>query len=140
MLCGFVEYGMGSNVSAEGDVYSFGILLLEMFTGKRPTDNDFDETMNLNQLVTMALPERVMEIVARGLITEGEQEQEATSSSNTSRQTRRSKIQRQCVLSMLRIGVMCSEGSTSKRMKIKDALKGLLAIKNMLLKDGKQRN
>ncbi|PON62110.1 Tyrosine-protein kinase [Parasponia andersonii] len=140
MLCGFVEYGMGSNVSAEGDVYSFGILLLEMFTGKRPTDNDFDETMNLNQLVTMALPERVMEIVARGLITEGEQDQEATSSSNTSRQTRRSKIQHQCVISMLIIGVMCSEESTSKRMKIKDALKELLAIKNMLLKDGKQRN
>ena len=126
-------------MSTEGDVFSFGILLLEMFTGKRPTDDDFDEKMNLNQFVKMALPERVMEIVDHGLITQGEQD-DATSSSNTSRQTRRGKIQYQCIVSMLRIGVKCSEESPSERMKIKDALKELLAIRNMLLKDRMQRN
>ncbi|XP_038884530.1 probable LRR receptor-like serine/threonine-protein kinase At3g47570 [Benincasa hispida] len=56
------EYAMGSKVSTHGDVYSYGILLLEMFTGKRPTDNMFKDGLTLNNHVLTALPERVQEI------------------------------------------------------------------------------
>ncbi|XP_039158850.1 probable LRR receptor-like serine/threonine-protein kinase At3g47570 [Eucalyptus grandis] len=42
------EYGMGSAVSKDGDVYSYGVLLLEIFTGKRPTHNEFKDALNLH--------------------------------------------------------------------------------------------
>ncbi|XP_056162589.1 probable LRR receptor-like serine/threonine-protein kinase At3g47570 [Syzygium oleosum] len=49
------EYGMGSVVSREGDVYSYGVLLLEMFTGISPTDEIFKENLNLRNFVEEAV-------------------------------------------------------------------------------------
>ncbi|PKA46820.1 putative LRR receptor-like serine/threonine-protein kinase [Apostasia shenzhenica] len=57
------EYGMGSPISPQGDVYSYGILILEMLTGKRPTNELFKEEHNLHKYVEMAVPEKVLEIV-----------------------------------------------------------------------------
>ncbi|XP_052478508.1 probable LRR receptor-like serine/threonine-protein kinase At3g47570 [Gossypium raimondii] len=50
------EYAMGSELSTKGDVYSYGILLLEMFIGKRPTDERFKEDSNLYKFLRQLYP------------------------------------------------------------------------------------
>ncbi|KAI5325555.1 hypothetical protein L3X38_034629 [Prunus dulcis] len=62
------EYGMGGQVSILGDIYSFGILLLEMFTGKRPTDDMFTEGLSIHQFAAMAMPDHAMDIIDPSLL------------------------------------------------------------------------
>ena len=57
------EFGLGSEVSTKGDVYSYGILLLRMITGKRPTNHIFEGGFNLHNYASMAFPNCVMEFV-----------------------------------------------------------------------------
>ncbi|XP_048140728.1 probable LRR receptor-like serine/threonine-protein kinase At3g47570 [Rhodamnia argentea] len=66
------EYTMGCKVSREGDVYDYGIFLLEMFTGLSPTDDTFKDNLTLHSFVAEALLERVLEITNRILLQERE--------------------------------------------------------------------
>ncbi|KAE8709662.1 hypothetical protein F3Y22_tig00110328pilonHSYRG00105 [Hibiscus syriacus] len=43
----FQEYGMSMKISTNGDMYSYSIILMELFTGKRPTDNMFTGELSL---------------------------------------------------------------------------------------------
>ncbi|XP_060669138.1 receptor kinase-like protein Xa21 [Ziziphus jujuba] len=126
------EYGMGSEVSKSGDVYSYGILLLEMFTGKRPTDIMFRDGLNLHNFALTGLSNSVEEIVdARLLQTEDE------SSSNTTR-SRNNRAQNQCrihdcLISVIKIGVACSARLQSERMDIAKVVSELCHIKERLV-------
>ncbi|XP_048420310.1 probable LRR receptor-like serine/threonine-protein kinase At3g47570 [Pyrus x bretschneideri] len=121
------EYGMGGEVSTNGDVYSFGILLLEMFTGKRPTDNMFGDSLNLHNFVKMALPGRVIEIADAPLLQGGTNE-------NPNQCSARIHKVEVCLSSIFRIGIACSAESATDRLKnINDAASELHSIRNTFL-------
>ncbi|XP_027155999.1 putative receptor-like protein kinase At3g47110 [Coffea eugenioides] len=65
------EYGMGLPASTQGDVYSYGIFLLEMITRRRPTDDILTDGLNLHNYVNVALPEQVCKIVDPLLLSKG---------------------------------------------------------------------
>lgn len=87
----------------QGDVYSFFILLLEFFNGKRPTDDAFTDDLNLHLSVKKALSERLTEIVDHFLLSEvGGDDVDYNNVEG-------------CLTAVLRIGVSCSAESPGEK-------------------------
>lgn len=122
------EYGLGSQVSTQGDVYSYGILLLEMFTGRRPTDETFNESLDLHRFVEMAFPTQIMNIVDPQLIREEEYE---IINGIRQRCTRQDRIQ-ECLISVINIGLQCSSKLPKERMHTGDIVKKMTAARQIL--------
>ncbi|KAM7481346.1 hypothetical protein LguiB_005929 [Lonicera macranthoides] len=127
------EYGLGGEVSMNGDVYSYGILLLEMVTGRSPIDPMFNEGLNLHNFAKMALPDHVKEIVEPKLLSNNE-EVETAPSNNTqsSGQSRNSNTKEDCLISMVKVGVACSMESPQDRMDLNQVIRELYSIKSIL--------
>ncbi|KAL5799687.1 hypothetical protein ACOSQ4_032571 [Xanthoceras sorbifolium] len=94
-----VGYGLGNEVSTNGDVYSFGILLLETLIKKKPTDFMFKGDFNQHSFARMALLNRVVDIVDPMLINE---EMVAT---NHRMRLALNNSREKCLISILRIEV-----------------------------------
>ena len=111
---------MANKVSTQGDVYSYGILLLEIFTGKRPIDDIFKEGLCLRQYVAASFSEKLMDIVDPRLF---KYEEVGDTSENI---TRRKSID--CIASVLEIGLCCTEDSPSDRINMGDVTKKVQLI------------
>lgn len=112
------EYGAGGQASVVGDAYSFGITLLEMFTGKAPTDNMFREGLTLHLHAEMTLPEKISEIIDPALLHVEQYDTDAEILT--------------CLSSVIEVGVSCSKENPSERMDMKHAAAKLNRIREVM--------
>ncbi|ESR55798.1 hypothetical protein CICLE_v10023624mg [Citrus x clementina] len=61
------EYGLEGMISAKGDVYSYGVLLMETFTRKKPTNEMFTGEISLRDWVRESLPRALSDVVDANL-------------------------------------------------------------------------
>ena len=62
------EFESEGIVSTKYDVYSYGILLLETFSRKKPTDDMFTGEISLKHWVNQSLPHKLAEVVDSNLV------------------------------------------------------------------------
>ncbi|KAG6692155.1 receptor kinase-like protein Xa21 isoform X2 [Carya illinoinensis] len=113
------EYGSEGIVSTRGDVYSYGILLMETFTRKKPTDDMFTGDMSLKCLVQESLALSVLEVVDTNLL----------SNQNDY------PAMEECLLSTMGLALHCCADSSEQRIGIENVLATLDKIKLKFLKD-----
>ena len=118
-----------------------------MFLGKRPTDEMFKDNLNLNNLVKITLPERLVQIVDPTLVPREVEETPTTTvaareDNNNNEIVADEETQvlcqveanvYKCLVSVLEIGLTCSVESPKERMNMEEVTRELHLIKNVFL-------
>ncbi|CAL2225825.1 unnamed protein product [Prunus armeniaca] len=118
------EYGSTGKVSTKGDVYSYGIMMLEIMTRKKPTDEMFAGEQTLRQWINESLPNNCLEVVDAGLLSI-EEGRDVNATKNI-------------ILSIMEISLRCCEQVPEERMDFKDVVTKLMKIK-LALGNGRNR-
>lgn len=113
---------MGCELSTAGDVYSYGVILLEMLTGKHPTDDIFKDGLNLHKLVESAFPQNIGDILETSLIPcykleEANNEDHAMVGMQS------------CIMQLAKLGLKCSADSPKDRPTMQDVYAEIITIK-----------
>ncbi|KAI5600653.1 hypothetical protein BDE02_01G039200 [Populus trichocarpa] len=129
LLCGSIgyiapEYGFGSNTSTKGDVYSFGVLVLEMVTRKRPTDDMFVGGLNLHKWVKTHYHGRLERVVDPSLM---------RASRDQFHEVKR--MWEVAIGELVELGILCTQESPSTRPTMLDAADDLDRLKRYLSGD-----
>ncbi|KAM3338589.1 hypothetical protein P3S68_030675 [Capsicum galapagoense] len=113
------EYGSEGIVSTSGDVYSYGIMLMEVLTERLPTDEEIcNENLDLRKWITQSFSGTMLEVVDADLFPEEEQI------------TSKSEIR---IASMVELALDCTMEIPESRITMKDVVKRLNKIKNTFL-------
>lgn len=129
------EYASTGKASRKSDVFSYGVMLLEVMTGKKPTDAMFNgEEVSLREWVSQAFPSRLAHVVDHGiLLPDGE----AASSGDIqhadwSSSGEESSNGWSCIEQVVDLGLQCSRDSPEERLAMKDVAAKLARIKECL--------
>uniref|UniRef100_A0A5B7BAY1 non-specific serine/threonine protein kinase n=1 Tax=Davidia involucrata TaxID=16924 RepID=A0A5B7BAY1_DAVIN len=115
------EYGLEGLVSTRCDVYSYGIMLMETFTRRKPTDEIFAGDLSLKDWIYESLPNAIIQVIDANLLRPEEEHLVARV---------------QCVSSIMELALNCSAESPHERIRMKDALAALKKIRLRFLANG----
>lgn len=120
-----VEYGMGRRASTKGDVFSFGVLLLEIVTGKRPTDVLFQQGSSLHEWVKSQYSHKLEAMIDEAL-------QRCATTTTCTIVQRDSNIWHDLVLELIELGLMCTQYNPSTRPTMLDVALEIGRLKQYL--------
>ncbi|TKV93798.1 hypothetical protein SEVIR_9G252700v4 [Setaria viridis] len=126
------EYGYGSKPSTRGDVYSYGVMLLEMITGKSPLEQNFGGDMNLVKWVRdNYFPRQAHHVIDKRLISATTDAIcEGVHESNTE------KLLLNCLLiPMIEVALSCVAQSPDERSSMHDSVLRLKQMKETYLRN-----
>ncbi|TVU29215.1 hypothetical protein EJB05_20773, partial [Eragrostis curvula] len=126
------EYAGGGRPSTCGDAYSFGIVLLELLTGKRPTDSVFKDGLDIVSFVDRNFPHQVFQAIDTRLTEECRDFDPA--------ETATGNAAYQCLVSLLQIALSCTQQSPNERANMKQVANKLHAIKTLYLGSQTKQN
>ncbi|XP_057474291.1 putative leucine-rich repeat receptor-like serine/threonine-protein kinase At2g24130 [Actinidia eriantha] len=118
------EYGFGSNTNTKGDVYSFGVLVLEMVTRKRPTDDMFVGALSLHRWVKSHYHGRVEQVIDSSLVRAMKDQSSEVK-----------KMWEVAIGELMELGILCTQDSPSTRPTMLDAADDLDRLKGYLTGD-----
>ncbi|WJX40570.1 hypothetical protein P8452_28029 [Trifolium repens] len=128
------EYGLGGKASTSGDVYSFRILLLEMFIAKKPTDEIFKEGLSLNKFVSDMDEKQLLNVVDQRLIS-GDCHSSCLTGDNgySDGNTDWMHKAEECIAAAMRVGLSCVAHHPNNRWTMREAVSKLHGIKQSIL-------
>jgi len=124
------EYGLMGKASRKSDVFGFGIMLLEVFTGKKPTDPMFVGELSLREWVHQAFPSRIGHIMDGNVPKDDEIVHgfhHTSNSSEVSHSTLHSTL-----TSVFQLGLLCSSELPDERVTMTDVVAKLKKMKDDL--------
>lgn len=113
---------MGKRASTQGDVYSFGVLLLEIVMGVRPTEVLFNECSSLHEWVKSHYPHNLDPIVQQAL--------SRCSSPSMPKYFRKACCE--VIVELIELGLMCTQYSPSTRPSMMDVAHEMSRLKQYL--------